>query len=385
MYRISLVDDIATEQMKQLEEPFFERTDKKDAHGLLVRSSIVEEDWIGSELLAISRAGVGVNTIQVQKATENGTIVMNTPGVNANAVKELVLSCLFLSVRPVIKASEMVQALEGADLLEQAEANRKPFVGQELQGKVIGLLGLGSIGREVARICYELGMEVLGYARRNHELDYVEQLPLPDILRLSDFVVIMLPSTPETNGLLGKEELSLMKEEAILINVGRSGIVDNAALLQVIEDGKLAKYITDFPAQEFLGNEKIMMLPHIGGSTKEALADSSREAVRALRNYLLFGTVRSSVNFPAVRMVFRAPYRFTIFYQKRQGILSEVFKILEENDLPIGNMTRDQKEDYVYTLIDIESTDVKNLLEANRQLETIADVKRVRLLVRPQV
>jgi D-3-phosphoglycerate dehydrogenase len=382
MYKIRLVDSISKNFLNRLPAPVFQIDDQRP-DALLTRSSIISDNLITPELLAISRAGVGTNTINRKKATENGTIIMNTPGINANAVKELVLACLLTAVRPIFQAQEMVQSLSGPDLLAQAEAKRSAFVGQELQGKTIGLLGLGAVGKEVARICYELGMDVLGYSRSTSNLEYIEQVSLQDVLRYADFVVVMLPLTEETRYLLDKEKLTLMKEEAVLINVGRGEIVQNEDLMAMLKEGKLSRYITDFPDELFLGNDKVFMLPHIGGSTQEALADSSRAAVQALRNFLLFGTVRDSVNFPAVRLVFRSPFRLTIFYEKTGHTLTEILRILDKEQLLIGDMSRNHKDDYIYTLINLESTDKEKLTRAKQKIEELEEVKRVRLLQRP--
>ncbi|MGG5357723.1 MULTISPECIES: NAD(P)-dependent oxidoreductase [unclassified Enterococcus] len=382
MYKIRLVDTISKNFLNRLPAPVFQIDDQRP-DALLTRSSVIKDSWITPELLAISRAGVGTNTINRTKATANGTIIMNTPGINANAVKELVLACLLTAVRPIFQAQEMVQSLSGPGLLEQAEAKRSAFVGQELQGKTVGLLGLGAIGKEVARICYELGMDVLGYSRNTPNLEYIEQVSLENVLRYSDFVIVMLPLTEETKYLLNKERLSLMKKEAVLINVGRGEIVQNEHLLEILNEEKLSRYITDFPNELFLGNEKVFMLPHIGGSTQEALADSSRAAIQALRNFLLFGTVRDSVNFPSVRLVFRSPYRLTVFYERTGHTLTEILRILDKEQLLIGDMTRNHKEDYIYTLINIESTDKEKLIKAKQRIEEFPEVKRVRLLQRP--
>ncbi|WP_165005322.1 MULTISPECIES: NAD(P)-dependent oxidoreductase [unclassified Enterococcus] len=383
MYRIHLLDLLTEEEMEKIPKNLFEITEDLPAQGILVRSTVVKEEWIVPELLAISRAGVGVNTINVEKATENGTIVMNTPGVNANAVKELVLCCLLLSVRPVNEASQMVQQLKGPDILTQAEEKRGDYTGQELSGKTVGLLGLGAVGQAVARSCYDLGMNVLGYAQNDSHLDYVYQTNLEAVLSAADFVVVMLPLTKETMNLLDKQKMEKMKKGAVLINVGRNGIVEKSAVLRLVEERKLARYITDFPEEEFLGNERIMMLPHIGGSTQEALADGSRLAVQALEDYLLFGTVTESVNYPSVRLLFQAPFRITVFYQKKVNILAEIFSILKNQQVSIGDLTRSHKEGYQYLLIDVENTDKKLLTQIKQQIEQITGVKRVRLLKNP--
>lgn len=384
MYHVHLIDAIPEQEIEKLQGEYFKIIDDLPAEGIVIRSTKVKDEWLTPDLLAISRAGVGVNTINVEKASENGTIVMNTPGVNANAVKELVLCCLLLSSRPIIEASRMVQTLTGPNILEQAENKRSAYVGRELQGKTIGLLGLGAIGTKVALSCYSLGMDVLGYSIRDAQLDYVRQADLETVLSTSDYIVVMLPLTEDTKGLIDQANIEKMKKDAVLINVGRSEIVDKYAVMQALEKQHLAKYVTDFPEEEFLENDRILMLPHLGGSTQEALADSERLAVEALKDYLLFGTVREAVNYPSARMFFQAPFRFTIFYQKKTNILAEIFSLLNENELAIADISRNHKNEHVYILIDIDSTAFEQLNQVKQQLEKISGVRKVRLLKKPE-
>ena len=382
MYKLRLIDSIPDGLIARLQQPNFEISQEKETEGILVRSSNVPDEAITEELLVISRSGVGVNTINLEAATENGTAVLNTPGVNANAVKELVLACLFLTVRPVATAAEMVRTLKGPDILGQAESKRSDYVGQELQGKTIGLLGMGAIGTQIARSCYDLGMEVLGYARREHDIDYVNQVDLDELLHLSDFVVVVLPLTNETKDLLTGEKLSQMKKGAYLLNFGRDPIVNSTGLLKVLQDETIAGYITDFPQEEYLGHSNILMLPHIGGTTQEALKGGDRLAVRALRNFLLFGTVRESVNFPATRLVFQSPYRLTIFYQKTRKAWSKIMNYLDQENLKIGNMTSNGKDGYDYMLIDLEES-FDRIEPVAKKIQDIPSVKRVRILSKP--
>ena len=384
MYHVHLIDAIPEQEIEKLQGEYFKIIDDLPAEGIVIRSTKVKDEWLTPDLLAISRAGVGVNTINVEKASENGPIVMNTPGVNANAVKELVLCCLLLSSRPIIEASRMVQTLTGPNILEQAENKRSAYVGRELQGKTIGLLGLGAVGTKVALSCYGLGMDVLGYSIRDAQLDYVRQADLETVLSASDYIVVMLPLTEDTKGLIDQVNIEKMKKDAVLINVGRSEIVDKYAVMQALEKQHLAKYVTDFPEEEFLENDRILMLPHLGGSTQEALADSGRLAVEALKDYLLFGTVREAVNYPSARMFFQAPFRFTIFYQKKTNILAEIFSLLNENELAIADISRNHKNEHVYILIDIDSTDFEQLNQVKQQLEKISGVRKVRLLKKPE-
>lgn len=383
MYDIKVIDTFSDKQLSKLKYAQAKISETDRPHGIMVRSSVVPDELITDDLLVISRSGVGVNTINGEASTEKGVAVLNTPGVNATAVKEAILISLFRVIRPFGPAAEMVQTLKGPDILTQAEERRSEFIGRELQGKVIGVIGLGTIGSQVAKSCYDLGMEVLGYARRDHQLDFVQQLDLDDLLRQSDFVVITLPLTEETKGMISEEQLNVMKKDAYLFNFGRGPIVSTTGLLNVLEQDGIAGYITDFPDERLLGHEKITMLPHIGGNTQEALEGGERLAGKALRDFLLYGTVRNSVNFPDARQLFHSPYRVTVFYEETVDTLVEIFHLFNQFDLRMGDMTSNRKNGYVYVLIDLEE-ELEKVEAAVEKMREISTVKRVRLLKRPR-
>ncbi|MGX7200449.1 NAD(P)-dependent oxidoreductase [Enterococcus nangangensis] len=387
MYQILLQDNFPKDAFATLEPNFFQLRNTAAPDAIMVASSKVPDTLLHSKLLAIARAGVGVNTINVPQATEKGTIVMNTPGVNANAVKELILLSLFLLQRPVFSAAKMVQSLtltpEDASLQALAEARRGPFVGAELQGKTVGLLGLGAIGTQVARMCYEMGMEVLGFARRDHQLDYVKQVELLPLLQNSDFIIVVLPLTSETKNLLNSETLKAVKPGSCLLNFGRAEVVETQGVLDALAREDLRAYITDFPLPEFINHKRVMMLPHIGGSTKEALAGGADQATRALRNFLLYGSVRESINYPAMRLTFSAPYRLTIFYENERHAWEKIMGSLTPYNLQIVDTASNRKGDHSYMIIDVLDSDLAKLLAVEKQLATFSFVKQVRLLKRP--
>lgn len=277
----------------------------------------------------------------------------------------------------------MVQTLSGEDILIQAEARREAFIGRELQGKVIGIVGLGAIGVQIARSAYDLGMEVLGYARRDQGLDFLEQVDLDELLRQSHFVVIALPLTDETRGLLSEERLRQMKQGAYLFNFGRGPIVDAEGMLAVLEEDSLSGYYTDFPEEAYLGNDKVVMLPHIGGNTQEALEGGERLARKALSDFLIYGTVRDSVNFPEARQLFHLPYRVTLFYKETMDILPDIMQIFNQFDLKIGEMMTNRKGECVYVLIDLDN-DQSQIEKAIEKIKQMDDIKKIRLLKRPQ-
>lgn len=383
MYNIKVIDTFSKKQLSRLKHAKAYVSEMDKPHGVMVRSSVVPDELITDDLLVISRSGVGVNTINVQASTEQGVAVLNTPGVNATAVKEAVLSSLFSAVRPIVPAAEMVQTLKGADILVQAEARREEYIGRELQGKVIGIIGLGSIGAQIARSCYDLGMEVLGYARRDQGLDFVEQVDLDELLRQSNFIVIVLPLTDETRGLLSEEKLRQVKKGAYLFNFGRGPIVETAGMLSVLNEDIVAGYYTDFPEEAYLGHDKVVMLPHIGGNTQEALEGGERLARKALNDFLMYGTVRDSVNFPPARQLFHLPYRVTMFYKETMDTLPDIMQVFNQFDLKIGEMTTNRKDECVYAIIDLDN-DKEHIEAAIKEIEKFKAIKKVRLLKRPQ-
>lgn len=383
MYKIKLMDDLSEPLKKRLHRNACEVIDAPNPDAIFVRSSEVPDEMINENLLVIGRGGIGVNTINVEKSTENGTAVFNTPGVNANAVKELVISSLLLSVRPLLDAMNMVQGLSGDNILEQAEANRGDLVGEELAGKTVGVLGLGDIGDRVAQMCDQMGMEVLGYARTPRKKSYYEQVELDELLAESDFVVVLLPLSDATEKLLGKEEFAHMKDGAVLLNFGRGPIIDDQAVLEALDAGKLAKYISDFPNEQLLGHEKIILLPHIGGTTYNALEDGGRQAVKRIQNYLLYGTVEESVNFPHAKMELNSPLRLAIFYRNESRAFSKILSQISDEDLAIDNLTSERKDNYAYSLIDISDEDIKKANAAAKKLAELPEIVRIRVLENP--
>lgn len=382
MYKVQLLADFDEEQLDPLDKKHFTLTEES-GDALMIRSGEVEAEALNEQLLAIARAGVGVNTIDVAAATQNGTIVMNTPGQNANAVKELVLASLFLTARPIFQAAEMVEQLKSSVLLTAAEEKRADFVGQELQGKTVGLLGIGAIGSLVAESCYELGMEVLGYARNDPENDIMRFASLETILAEADFIVVLLPLSENTEQLLSKKEFQQMKPTAFVLNFGRGEIVDSSAVLEAIKAEQLAGYITDFPESKLQGQKKILQLPHIGGTTEEALSGSGSAAAKALRAFLLFGTVKDSVNFPTAKLPFRGEYRFTLFYENQPKMWKKIIGAVSEQSLEIVDMISNRKGDFIYVIIDVESVSEMELEQTVKKLQQLSGMKRVRVLAQP--
>lgn len=386
MYHILTMGELSERLQRRINrrERFEFSSQYSDPEAIFVRSALVSDELIKEQLLVIGRAGSGVNTINVKACSQNGTMVFNTPGVNANAVKELVLTSLLNSVRPVEQAAAAVQTLRGADILEKSEKLRNHFVGGELEGKTVGILGLGVIGELVAKACYQLGMDVIGYARQPRQEDYFEQVyDLKELLLRSDFVVILLPLTDETKELFDSQKLSLMRKDAVLFNFGRGEIVDNGAILAALDNNQLKGYVTDFPEEALLRHPKIKLLPHMGGTTEKALQDGALVAMRNMREFLLYGTIRQSVNFPNLYLPFHAPERLTIFYHNQPKTFTRISQIIAEHDVSIDILTSERKAEFVYTIIDLAETDLAKVKKISGEIRQLAPVIRLRVLKNP--
>lgn len=362
-------------------------TDTPDA--ILVRSFKVDDRLISKRLLLIARSGTGTNTINVEAATANGTAVFNTPGVNANAVKELIIQNLFRCLRPLNGAVEMMKQLRvgpDEDLQEAAEAKRVDFIGEELYGRTLGILGLGTIGQRLADACYHMGMQVIGYNRSFKNLRHVQQLDtIDEVLEQADFVVVLLPLTDDTRGLLSTKQFETMKDTAYLLNFGRGDIVDNQAVVSALNHNEFAGYVSDFPKTILQDHPKITLLPHLGGNTIEALTHSANLILQNLLDFLEYGTVRNSINFPRVDLPFMSNQRLTFFFHARDNMWVDVANILNSYDLPVQEMMGNTQDGYGYTIV---NTDLSTVSKERKQkllseLDQIEGMLRVRLLNNP--
>ncbi|ANZ61084.1 3-phosphoglycerate dehydrogenase [Secundilactobacillus paracollinoides] len=366
----------------------FRLTESDTPDAVLVRSTKVPDELISEHLLLVARSGIGTNTINVDACTENGTAVFNTPGANANAVKELIIQCLFYSGRPLFSALAATRKLVADDLQAAAEGIRKSYVGEELYGKTVGILGLGAIGQRLANTCYHLGMQVLGYNRSFKNLQHVQQMEdINDVLEQADFVVLLLPLNDETEHMMGKAQFRLMKDTAFLLNFGRAALVDDDAVKEALHQRQFAHYITDFPQNDLKDEPQITMLPHLGGNTVEALSNSANLTLQNTLDFLEAGTIRSSVNFPPVDLPFTSPYRFTLFFKTRNNFWSDVSDVLNHFELPMQEMMGNTRGDYGYTVV---NTTIPEMNQDQDQVETILSALsnvpgmiRVRLLANP--
>ncbi|TPE05013.1 3-phosphoglycerate dehydrogenase [Enterococcus sp. PF-2] len=392
MFQIKTFNAIAPEGLQRLEKEKYAINESDQPQGILLRSQKLHDYAFPESVLGIARAGAGTNNIPVKACTEKGIIVFNTPGANANAVKELVIASLLLSVRPILRGAQWVQTLNGDNVEEQAEAQKSQFAGTELEGKKLGIIGLGSIGAMVANDAYRLGMEVVGYdpyvsvdtawtiSRRVKRAN-----DIAEVFSTCDFITVHVPLMENTHHLVGEAELAKMKPTTKLFNFSRKEIVDTDAVLRALKADRLAGYTTDFADEQLLHNEKVLVLPHLGASTEEAEVNCAKMAARTLKKFLEFGTIKRSVNFPTVEMAFHSPYRLTIINRNVPNMLGQISSIIAESGINIDNMLNRGREDFAYTLADVASEDEALLNQLADKLRENENIVRVRVIKNQEV
>lgn len=392
MFQIKTFNAIAPEGLQRLEKEKYAINESDQPQGILLRSQKLHDYAFPESVLGIARAGAGTNNIPVKACTEKGIVVFNTPGANANAVKELVIASLLLSVRPILRGAQWVQTLSGDNVEEQAETQKSQFAGTELEGKKLGIIGLGSIGAMVANDAYRLGMEVVGYdpyvsvdtawtiSRRVKRAN-----DIAEVFSTCDFITVHVPLMENTHHLVGEAELAKMKPTTKLFNFSRKEIVDTDAVLRALKADRLAGYTTDFADEQLLHNEKVLVLPHLGASTEEAEVNCAKMAARTLKKFLEFGTIKRSVNFPTVEMAFHSPYRLTIINRNVPNMLGQISSIIAESGINIDNMLNRGREDFAYTLADVASEDEALLNQLADKLRENENIVRVRVIKNQEV
>lgn len=358
-----------------------------DPDAFMLRSQKLHDEPLPDDLLAIARAGAGVNNIPVDACTGKGIVVFNTPGANANAVKELVVAGMLMASRDVFGGMSFVQSLTGeaaAAMARRLEAEKKRFAGGEIAGKTLGIVGLGAIGSMVANMGLELGMAVAGFDpalsveaawRLSSRVQKVENLHA--LLRISDFVSLHVPANEHTRGLVGGEAFAAIKPGACLLNFAREEIVDPEALVAALDEGRLHRYVTDFPRPELLGRPEAILMPHIGASTAEAEQNCAVMAARQLMDYLENGNVANSVNFPLTRMDRNGGFRITFSNRNVPKVLGTVLSVLADRDINVIDMVNKSRGDIAYNIIDVETEPGPNAL---REITEAEGVIRVRVL-----
>lgn len=386
MFKYHCLNPIAQVGLDKFSEQYT-KTDKiEEADGILVRSAAMHDMELPEGLLAIARAGAGVNNIPLDQCAEKGIVVFNTPGANANGVKELVIAGMLLASRDVVGGIEWVKENQTDENVgKNAEKAKKNFAGTEIEGKKLGIIGLGAIGVRVANVAKHLGMEVYGYdpyvsvdAAWNLSRDVKHVIHVEDIYAECDIITIHVPLMDATKGMIGKEALDQMKDGVILLNFARDLLVDEKAVLAAIMAGKVRKYVSDFPNAVTAGQEGCIVIPHLGASTEESEDNCAVMAVKELKNYLENGNIANSVNYPKCDMgVCEQAGRVAIFHKNIANMITKFTACFGDNDINISDMTNKSKGEVAYTMLDIEQPASKEIIE---KLQSIDGVFRVRVV-----
>jgi D-3-phosphoglycerate dehydrogenase len=385
MFRILTLNNIASSGLQRFpKDRYTVGSDVASPDAIIVRSASMHDMALGGELLAVGRAGAGVNNIPVSKLSERGIPVFNAPGANANAVKELVLAGLFIAARNLIAAHEYVRGLkeEGEALAKAVESGKKRFVGYELPGRTLGVIGLGAIGVEVANAALGLDMKVVGFdpkitVERAWQLSAgVSQAnSIEQVLRESDFITLHVPLTEATRRLINAKRLELVRPTTVLLNFSRSEIVDEAALLDALDRTALATYVTDFPSVALRSHARAICLPHLGASTAEAEENSAVMVVDNIRQYLEHGNVKHSVNFPEAVLPRSRPSRVAIPHANMPNMVAQILSALAAANLNIADMVNHSRDRISYTIVDLDSPVSQETLARVRAIDGILSAR----------
>lgn len=385
MYNILTLNKISASGLSNFDAASFTCSDDFDSpDAIIVRSAAMHDMELKSNLLAVARAGAGVNNIPIDKCTENGICVFNTPGANANAVKELVICSLFLASRKIVAGSKWCDTLKGngdgvSKLVEKGKGN---FVGPEILGKTLGVAGLGAIGIKVANAAKALGMKVIGYdpyisdiAKAMLDSDITVTSELDDIFAAADYITLHAPLNDSTRGMINKASLSKCKDTVRVLNFSRGELVDNNDIIEALANGKCAAYVTDFPTDEQLLTDGVIAIPHLGASTPEAEENCAVMAVCQLSDYLLYGNVKNSVNFPAVSLEKKAKIRVTAV--STGDVACDIEKVLNSQGVTITDKASAVRKDVGYAIFDTETDITDDCIE---ELKSVAGVLALRII-----
>ena len=384
--KIQTLNAISKKGLARLPEGYAVANDMAEPDAILVRSQVMHDLPIPASVQCIGRAGAGTNNIPVKAMSEKGVVVFNAPGANANAVKELVIAGMLMGTRNLFPALKFVSGLVGDDesLQKQVEAGKKHFVGHELRGSTLGIIGLGAIGSLLAESAIQLGMNVVGYDPEI-TVDAAWRLPaqvrkavsVDDLVKRADFVSLHVPLLPSTKDLINAERIKLMKKGVILLNFSREGIVNESATLDALNEGRVHAYVCDFPSNLLRSHARFVALPHLGASTEEAEENCAMMVAEQVADYLENGNITNSVNFPNIAMPRESGYRLAIANANVPNMLGQISTALASAGLNIQNMVNKSRGDFAFTLVDVESAVSQAVID---QLTAINGVLRVRYL-----
>lgn len=386
MYRYHCLNPISQVGLETFTEEYVPVSEPEKADAILVRSTNMKEMEFAKELKAIARAGAGVNNIPLEKCAEEGIVVFNTPGANANGVKELVLAGMLLASRDIIGGINWVQENEeDGNIAKDAEKAKKSFAGCELEGRKLGVIGLGAIGVLVANAATHLGMEVYGYDpyisvdsawRLSRSIRHAKTVD--EIYKDCDYITIHVPATDTTKGMIDQDALSLMKKGVVVLNFARNVLVEEEAMVDALVSGHVKHYVTDFPTPQIVGVKGAIVIPHLGASTEESEDNCAVMAASQIKNYLENGNIKNSVNYPDCDMGLRGNNtRILLLHHNVPNMIGQFTKILADDNMNIADLTNKSKGKYAYTMIDIDSAVSENVI---KDLGTVKEVLRIRVI-----
>ncbi|MEE0421638.1 MAG: phosphoglycerate dehydrogenase [Lachnospiraceae bacterium] len=387
MLKYTCLNPIAPVGLELFEEGYEKVDSIQEADAVLVRSASMHDLELPENLEAVARAGAGVNNIPLEKCAEKGIVVFNTPGANANGVKELVIAGMLLASRDIIGGVNWVQGeRQNEEVAKAAEKEKKNFAGCEIKGKKLGIIGLGAIGVQVANVATHLGMEVYGYdpyisvdAAWNLSRSIKHIKDVKDIYNECDYITIHVPLLDETRKMINAEAISLMKEGVVVLNFARDLLVDEKDMVEALKNGRVKKYVTDFPNPTTAGERNCIVIPHLGASTEESEDNCAKMAVQELIDYLKNGNIKNSVNYPSCDMGECSHVcRVAINHRNVKNMISQFAAIFGEADINIANMVNKSKGDYAYSLLDLETPATEEVIQKVKNLEGVLKVRVIK-------
>ncbi|WP_251447752.1 phosphoglycerate dehydrogenase [Vermiculatibacterium agrestimuris] len=385
MFRIKTLNKISPAGLSQLDKARYAVSDSEENEdGVLVRSADMQDYVFPETLRAIARAGAGTNNIPVDRCSQAGIVVFNTPGANANAVKELAVCALLLASRRVVDGSRWIhdQVLSGVNVEDVVEKGKSQFTGPELQGKTLGVMGLGAIGVQVANIATKLGMTVYGYdpyLSVNAALNLSRMVHVTaeteTIYKNCDYITIHVPQNKETRGMINEDAIHMMKGGVRIVNLARGGLVNEDDLIEALGSGKVAAYVTDFPTNKLAGARNVTLIPHLGASTPESEENCAVMAAQELRDYLENGDIRNSVNLPTLVQPWSGIARLCVIHANSPGMLARITAVLSAEGVNVENLTNKSKGEYAYTVVDIGSRIGEKEVEGIRAIDGVLRVR----------
>ena len=386
MYKIKTYNKISKIGLQVFDDKYTVGDEVENADGAIVRSAALHDVEFPASLKAIARAGAGTNNIPIDRCSESGIVVFNTPGANANAVKELVIAGMLISSRRVISAIDWAKTLKGngAEVGKMVEKGKSAFAGPEIKGKRLGVIGLGAIGVMVANAANALGMPVYGYdpylsvkSAWNLTHNAVHIFDINEIFEKCDYITLHVPLTDSTKNIVNTDSIAKMKDGVRILNFARGGLVDNEAIKAALEAGKVAAYVTDFPSDDILGTDGVIAIPHLGASTPESEDNCAGMAAKELIDYIENGNIVNSVNLPEITMPRSGKKRVCVIHKNIPNMLTAITGIFAKDDVNIENLLNKSRGDYAYTMLDIGTDNVDTVAE---KIENIEGVIRVRIV-----